>query len=157
MKSRQFVGVRIDDFVTRHVVRALRRRGWREAIVPFTGYGTDEHVRVLGRLTLRPSKPKTYLGMYTETFRSGAAGATSSPRRCRRRPVTVKVGDDELELVTDAGGYIDVNVRTSASMHGLKYVTSAPTRPRRPGPRSGWSTAQEFGLISDIDDTILST
>ncbi|MGB3955691.1 MAG: phosphatase domain-containing protein [Brooklawnia sp.] len=158
MKSRQFVGVRIDDFVTRHVVRALRRRGWREAIVPFTGYGTDEHVRVLGRLTLRPSKPKTYLGMYTETFlqRRGWRNFVTAP--VPRRPVTVKVGDDELELVTDAGGYIDVNVRTSASMHGLKYVTiSTDEAPPTRAPVRVVDSAQEFGLISDIDDTILST
>ena len=104
MKSRQFLGVRIDDFVTRHVVRTLRRRGWREAIVPFTGYGTDDHVRVLGRLILRPTKPRSYLGMYAETFlqRRGWRNFITAP--VPRRPVTVKVGEKDLELVTDGGG-----------------------------------------------------
>ena len=107
MKSRQFVGVRIDDFVTRHVVRTLRRRGWREAIVPFTGYGTDEHVRVLGRLTLRPSKLKTHLACTPRPSCSGAAGATSSPRRCRG---VGTVRGRRAGQVTDAGGYIDERV-----------------------------------------------
>ena len=91
MKSRQFVGMRIDDFVTNRVVHTLRRRGWREVIVPFTGYGTEDHVRVLGRLILRPAKPKTTLGLYAETLlhQRGWRNFVSTP--VPRRPVAVKV------------------------------------------------------------------
>lgn len=158
MKSRQFVGVRIDDFLTRHVGRVLRRRGWREVIVPFTGYGTDDHVRVLGRLILRPAKPRSFIGMYAETFlqRRGWRNFFSTP--VPRRPVTVKVADKELELVTDRSGYIDVTVRTSGMEAGWRNVTiftdeAPPTR----APVQVVARDQEFGLISDIDDTILST
>jgi phosphatidate phosphatase APP1 len=158
MKSRQFLGVRIDDFVTRHVVRTLRRRGWREAIVPFTGYGTDDHVRVLGRLILRPTKPRSYLGMYAETFlqRRGWRNFITAP--VPRRPVTVKVGEKDLELVTDGGGYIDVTVRTSGMTDGWQHVTlSTDEAPPTKAPVQVVGPDEQFGLISDIDDTILST
>lgn len=158
MKSRQFVGMRIDDFVTRQVARTLRRRGWREVVVPFTGYGTDDHLRVLGRLILRPAKPRTYLGMYAETFlhQRGWRNFFSTP--VPRRPVTVKVGEKELELITDRSGYIDVNVRTEGLEPGWQHVLlftdeAPPTR----APVQVVPADQQFGLISDIDDTILST
>lgn len=158
MKSRKFVGLRIDDFITRHRVRTLRRRGWREVIVPFTGYGTEEHVRVLGQLVLRPAKPRTYLGLYAETFlhQRGWRNFISAP--VPRRPVTVRVGDKELELLTDRGGYIDVMVRTEGMTPGWQDVTilteeAEPTK----APVQVVSSEQDFGLISDIDDTILST
>lgn len=158
MKSRPFVGMRIDDFLTRAVVRALRRRGWREVIIPFTGYGTDDHVRVLGRLVLRPAKPKTTLGMYAETFlhQRGWRNFISAP--VPRRPVTVQVGEKELELVTDRGGYIDVQVRTQGMAAGWQQVTILTDEaPATTAPVHVVPADQEFGLISDIDDTILST
>ena len=158
MKSRQFVGMRIDDFVTNRVVHTLRRRGWREVIVPFTGYGTEDHVRVLGRLILRPAKPKTTLGLYAETLlhQRGWRNFVSTP--VPRRPVAVKVGERELEVLTDRGGYIDVQLRTEDLEPGWQDVIlcteeADPT----PAPIRVVATDQQHGLISDIDDTILST
>lgn len=158
MRSRQFVGMRIDDFITRHVGHMLRRRGWREVIVPFTGYGTDDHVRVLGRLILRPAKPRTTLGLYAETFlhQRGWRNFISTP--VPRRPVTVKVGDRELELVTDRGGYIDIRVRIDDLPNDWSDVIlytgeAAPVK----APVKVVSSDQTHGLISDVDDTILST
>ena len=104
MESQQFVGTRIDDFITDRVARFLRKRGWREAIIPFTGYGSADHVRVLGRLVLRPVRARSYFGMYAEAFlhQRGWRNFISAP--VPRRPVTVKVGDEDLELVTDRSG-----------------------------------------------------
>lgn len=150
--------MRIDDFVTERVVRMLRKRGWREVIVPFTGYGTSDHVRVLGRLTLRPSKPRSTLGVYAETFlhQRGWRNFLSAP--VPRRPVTVRVGHKELEMVTDRGGYIDVKVRTSGMSDGWQHVTiETDEAPPTVAPVQVVPDEQEFGLISDIDDTILST
>ncbi len=158
MKSRQFVGLRIDDFITRHVVRSLRRRGWREVIVPFTGYGTDDHVRVLGRLTLRPAKPRSYLGLYAETFLNQRGWRNFVNAPVPRRPVTVKVADKELDIVTDRGGYIDVTIRTSGIPAGWQQVTLfTEEAPPTCAPVQVVPADQKFGLISDIDDTILST
>ncbi len=158
MKSRPFLGMRIDDFVTRHVVRALRRRGWRESIVPFTGYGTDDHVRVLGRLILRPARPRSPLGQVAETFLNQRGWRNFFTTPVPWRPVTVKVGDEELELATDRGGYFDVTVRTSGMQPGWQTVlVSTIEAPDTPAPVQVIPADQEFGLISDIDDTILST
>lgn len=158
MKSRQFVGLSVDDFIIRHVVRTLRRRGWREVVVPFTGYGTDDHVRVLGRLVLRPSKPRTYLGLQAEAFmqRRGWRNFFSAP--VPRRPVIVQVGDKQLELVSDRNGYIDVNLRTSGMDDGWQHVTiHTEQAPPVSAPVQVVPHDQQFGLISDIDDTILTT
>lgn len=158
MKPRQFVGLRIDDFVTRHIVRFLRRRGWRETIVPFIGYGTTEHVRVMGRLVLRPAKPRTYLGMYAGQFldQRGWRNFVSVP--VPRRPATVQVNGRELGVITDRGGYIDVAVRTADLAPGWQNVViSTDEAPATQAPVQVVSSDEGFGLISDIDDTILST
>lgn len=158
MESQQFVGTRIDDFITDRVARFLRKRGWREAIIPFTGYGSADHVRVLGRLVLRPVRARSYFGMYAEAFlhQRGWRNFISAP--VPRRPVTVKVGDEDLELVTDRSGYIDVTVKGSALEGGWQEVTlSTAEAPDATAPVQVVDTAQQFGLISDIDDTILST
>lgn len=150
--------MRISDFVTGQVARTLRRRGWREAIVPFTGYGTHDHVRVLGRLILRPSKPRSYLGLYTETFLQHRGWRNFFNAPVPRRPVTVRVEGNELQLITDRRGYFDVNLRTTGLQPGWQHVTvftdeAPPTR----APVQVVPTDQQFGLISDIDDTILTT
>ncbi|WP_341729220.1 phosphatase domain-containing protein [Brooklawnia sp.] len=158
MESQQFVGTRIDDFITRRVVRFLRKRGWRETIIPFTGYGSADHVRVLGRLVLRPVKARSYIGMYAEAFlhQRGWRNFVTAP--VPRRPVTVKVGDEELELVTDRSGYIDVTVKTSALTDSWQGVTlSTDEATATPVPVQVVPADEQFGLISDIDDTILST
>ncbi len=158
MESQQFVGTRIDDFITNRMVRFLRKRGWREVIIPFTGYGSADHVRVLGRLVLRPVKARSYIGMYAEAFlhRRGWRNFISAP--VPRRPVTVQVGDEELELVTDRRGYIDVTVKASALTHDWQgIVLSTEEAPGTVAPVRVVDADEQFGLISDIDDTILST
>ena len=55
MPSRPFIAARIEDRINWLVNRALQRRGWQESILAFTGYGTSEQLRILGRVVLRPS------------------------------------------------------------------------------------------------------
>lgn len=158
MGSQQFVGTRIDDFFTDQVVEFLRHRGWRESIIPFTGYGSPEHVRVLGRLVLRPIKARSYLGMYAEAFLHRRGWRNFFNAGVPRRPVTVRVGDEELELMTDRGGYIDVTVKGTGLAEGWHEVTlSTDEAPETGAPIQIVGDDQHFGLISDVDDTILST
>jgi len=44
---------RVEDAVHEFLEPRLRQRGWRDTIIPYTGYGTSSWVRVMARLLLR--------------------------------------------------------------------------------------------------------
>jgi phosphatidate phosphatase APP1 len=155
----------VEDAWHRRVDAVLRARGWKTRIVAHTGYGSQEFVRVLGRvlLTRRPEAgSREDAGASTAELRSaederrGWRAFITAP--AMNVPVTITVGEQVIRTRTDRSGYVDVRVKE----HGL-----AP----------GWHEArltsvdaedvvaavvvidseQTFGLISDIDDTVIST
>jgi phosphatidate phosphatase APP1 len=163
--SRPHAASIVEDAWHRQVDSLLRRRGWQTRIVAHTGYGSEEFVRILGRVLLtRRAEPG-------ERADAGASGAELRSAEDERRgwrafitapamnvPVTIGVGDKTVHTRTDRSGYIDTKVRN----HGLT---------------AGWHEArlssvdaedvvaavmvvgadETFGLISDIDDTVIST
>ena len=142
---------RVEDAVHDFVEPRLRQRGWRDTIVPYTGYGTPSWVRVMARLLLRRSEQRPDGARAVRGWRSFAtlpvAGET----------VVVDVGDRQHEVRTDRGGNIDVVVEAglepgwrSVRLHraGAEPV-EAPVRILAPDVR--------FAVVSDIDDTIMVT
>lgn len=158
MKARPFIGAKIEDAITARVDKVLRRRGWAETVVPYTGYGNAEHIRVLGRVVLRPDKPKTPLGHYADRFldRRGWRNFFSAPVALSTATVTVK--DDTMTVTTDRSGYVDVAVKVDDLEPGWLSVTLS-TEQAKPveAPIQVIDDRVKFGIISDIDDTILST
>lgn len=126
-------------------------------VIPYTGYGTEEQLRVLARVSLRPHD-RTQLVMAAGEFlqRRGWRNFTSSP--AVREPVTLVVGEERLELTTDRGGYIDIRIKNPGLPPGWQSVDlivgdGQPTSV----PVQVISSEVEFGIVSDIDDTIIST
>ena len=66
--SRPHIAARVDDAVTGVTNTLFRRRGWQPRIVPYTGYGTTDWVRILARVLLAPPR----------------GASPSTPRRRRR-------------------------------------------------------------------------
>ena len=52
--ARPFFAARLEEKLNSFIGSVLRRRGWRESIIPYTGYGTTDFVRVMARLVLVP-------------------------------------------------------------------------------------------------------
>jgi phosphatidate phosphatase APP1 len=142
---------RLEDAVHGFVEPRLRQRGWRETIVPYTGYGTPSWVRVVARLLLRrpvqrPERVHAVRGW--RSFATLPVGAEA---------VVIDVGDRQHEVRTDRGGYIDVVVDAalepgwrSIRLHrvGAEPV-EAPVRILAPDVH--------FAVVSDIDDTVMVT
>jgi phosphatidate phosphatase APP1 len=142
---------RFEDALHEIVARRLRRRGWRPSISAYTGYGSPGWVRVMARVLLTRDIPA---GKKAEKVR-GWRSFTSLP--ANDIPVTVEVGGRQHEARTSRGGYVDcvfdgdlepgwAVVRLSAD--GAKPV-EAPIRIIDPAVR--------FGVLSDIDDTVMVT
>lgn len=135
----------------RTVEPRLRRRGWRDTLVPYTGYGTPTWVRVFGRLLLSRSDETQGRAKAVRGWRSFATLPVAD------EPVVVEVGGRRHEVRTDRGGYLDAVVEAdlepgwrSVRLHreGAEPV-EAPVRVLDPDLR--------LAVVSDIDDTVMVT
>lgn len=158
MKHRPFIGARIEDAFTRRLNDVLRRQGWQATIIPYTGYGNQDHVRVLGRLVLQPNKPRTDLGRFAESVLNKRGWRNFLTAAVPHGEVVVKLGDHHLSLTTDRSGYLDVSIRAHALEPGWRQVILGTDDATPVGaPVHVVSSEETFGLISDIDDTVLTT
>lgn len=155
----------VEDAWNRRKSGILAGRGWLTKVVPFTGYGTVGFVRVMGRVL-----------MSREPMRSAAADAGATATQLREAedeqrgwrafitapainaPISVTVGDQVVTGRADRSGLFDLVVRGHGLAPGWHSV-----RVTSPGARDVEAAvivvgaAQTFGIISDIDDTVIAT
>ena len=155
---REAVGraMRIDDAFREFRERRGRRRGRASTVIPYTGYGSTTWVRVLGRVLLtdavRARRPN-------ESVR-GWRSFTSVP--VDGVPVRVTIGDREHTVYADRGGVIDVRLDADLEpgWHRVRMVTADPNGPDRPAveaPVFVFDPTAPFGIVSDVDDTVMVT
>ncbi|MDO5083745.1 App1 family protein [Arachnia propionica] len=157
MKSRPFFAARIEDRVNRFLERMFVRMGWQESITAYTGFGTTGQLRILARITLKPPNRRGIVQAATELLhRRGWRNFINTNRVSS--PAEIVIGDLSVPVVSDRSGYIDVRIRDHGLPVGWHHVeirggsgssTSAPVHVI--------DEAQSFGIVSDIDDTIIST
>ncbi|MGA8116799.1 MAG: phosphatase domain-containing protein [Actinocatenispora sp.] len=143
---------RAEDALHEIAERQLRQRGWRPSIVPYTGYGAPGWVRVMGRVLLsRPYRRPQPRGRKLRGWRSFTALSAMDAL------VTIEAAGHSVETRADRGGFVDVVIeadlppgwaRVRLSSEGCDPV-DAPVRIVAPDVR--------FGVISDIDDTVMVT
>lgn len=159
MGSRPFLAARIEDAVDARIEGFLRRvPRWREKVMGYTGYGSTRGCRVLARVVLAPrwSRSAITKDIGRMLKRRGWRNFFTAP--VSDTSVTIRLGEQTVRCTTQRGGYID----TWIGDHGLP---------------PGWHTAQmrttesktadvpvlivgddvSVGIVSDIDDTIIST
>ena len=137
--------------------RALKH-GKTPTAVPFMSYGSTTWLRVLGRtLLLRSTKSiqNNKTGFYNETLRGWRSFLTVA---APNEEVTVIIGGKKIgTAVSDQGGVLDATfqLELKPGWHTVEYITSA-------GNHSSArvyivSPETKFGIISDVDDTIINT
>ncbi|HMR48885.1 MAG TPA: DUF2183 domain-containing protein [Arachnia sp.] len=157
MRTKPFFAARIEDRINRLLNRRLLRRGWGESITAFTGYGTGEQIRVLARLTL---VPPNNLGL------AHAASAALYRRGWRNfigiarvgGEITIDAAGTRVTAPADRGGYFDVRIKNPGlppGWHTLSLETASGARTTCEVQVIDGTV--DFGIVSDIDDTILST
>lgn len=163
--SRPHAAALIEDALNLRVLAVLSERGWSHKIIAYTGYGTTRFVRVLGRIvmTRHPRVP-------------AAADAEATPRELRSAddeargwkafitapamnvPVQVVIGDHVVDATTDRSGLIDVTVPDPGMPAGWQRVgIRSPQAMETEATVRIIGDDQSFGIISDIDDTVLTT
>ena len=154
----------VEDAWHRRVDAVLRGRGWKSRLVAHTGYGSEEFVRVLGRVLLsrRPEEAREDAGASAAELRSaederrGWRAFITAP--AMHVPVTVTVGAKTIKTRSDRSGYIDVKVKG----HGLapgwhEAVLRGDDAEDTVAAVLVIGSDAPLGLISDIDDTVIST
>lgn len=152
------LGMRLEDRYQSFRERRARDRGDVALVMPFTGYGGNGWVRVLGRVIM--AKPG-YLenGMpRSKHLRDGIRGWRNfvSPPVANAE-VTVSVGGTLHTVTADRGGVIDARVPADlpAGWHTVTLAcgNSAPVD----APVNIVPEGIGFGVLSDIDDTVMVT
>ncbi len=142
---------RIEDAVHEIVERRLRQRGWQPVITAYTGYGAPGWARVMARVVLtRTSQVHKRL----EKVRGWRSFTTSPVNHAR---VRIQVGDQVHETYTDRSGYVDCRVEGGLEPGwGSVRLTTEGAQPVE-APIRVVDPDVKFGVISDIDDTVMVT
>ena len=162
--SRPHAAALVEDAWHRWLERALRRRKWRNRIIGFTGYGSTDFVRVFARVLLARDHSDhadhddvTYGGLRSPYVqRRGWRSFFTAP--AMGTPVEIRVGNHVAHGRSDRSGHVDVTFHR----HGLSpgwhevIVSAQHAEPVRAAVVivDRWET---FGMVSDIDDTVIST
>jgi len=133
--------------------RRARARGLTPMITAFPGYGSEQWVRVLGRVLIAPSGTQQKTGEYAGVrgWRSFAAVPVGFAQ------VTVTIDGTDHVVVADRGGVVDqvLPARLSPGWQELRAtVEGGPATPMRVQV-IGDDT--RFGVVSDVDDTVMVT
>jgi phosphatidate phosphatase APP1 len=146
---------RIEDSFHAFRAKFARKRGLLPTVIPFSGYGGDGWIRVLGRVLLvsprrsgptEKSRVRSVRGW--RSFTSVPAGDVA---------VVITAAGTDYRVTADRGGVIDtrLDIRLPAGWNTITMRTDD----------SGTVTAPvyvvdaqaRFGILSDIDDTVMVT
>jgi len=166
--SRPHAAAIVEDAWHRQLDRGLRRRGWQNRVISHTGYGSTEFVRVFARVLLarkhdEPDEPRqdiTYGGLRSTHGRGGGARGWRAfvLAPAMGVPVTVRVGNHVAHSRSDRSGHVDLTFRGHGLPSGWHEVTIGAQH-ADPVQASVFIVGSHVrhGLISDIDDTVIST
>jgi len=143
---------RLEDAVHQVMERRLRQRGWQIVIVPYTGYGGPGWARVLARVLLTRVEPrKRHRALKVRGWRSFMTIPVKDAA------VVIEVGGTCQEVYTDREGFVDCRVEGDVSPGwctvGLRTDHAQPVE----APIRVVDPSVRFGIISDIDDTVMVT
>ncbi len=157
---------KLDDVADEHILRLRRRLGTVGAmnVVPYRTYGTPNNVYVRGRVledkNISVSAEgdtlfKNLLNMYKRFETDEVPGAT----------VQLKLAGEHQQVVSDKEGYFVFNVTPVTPLITDELYHSFPLELLEPKASGDSVQAEmmippadaEYGIISDIDDTIIRT
>lgn len=131
--------------------RRARARGQRPTVSAFPGYGSQEWVRVLGRVLIVPPTRQRGDDTSVRGWRSFAAVPVGYAQ------VAVKIEGVTHEVVVDRGGVLDVVLPARLEPGWQTFTMTVENSD--PIETQIFIVADDvrFGVISDVDDTVMVT
>lgn len=143
---------RIEDAVHHLVERRLRRTGWRIHTVAYPGYGAPGWIRVMCRVLL--GRPDNRQRGRPEKVRGWRSFATLPAKYVT---VAIESGDVRHETRTDRSGFVDTIVPVDLPPGWGSVWISVPEAEPVQAPVRILDPQVRFGVISDVDDTVMVT
>jgi len=141
---------RVEDAVRGVLNRRLLRRGWHPQVLPYAGYGTQERVRLLGRVLITPSgscRRDPAVRGWRRFFSAPAPGV----------PVLVEIGGEKHEVESGRDGYIDLVLPAALPPGRGEALLSIEGYPPVRAPLYVVEAGTDTAIVSDIDDTVMIT
>ncbi len=142
---------RVEDAFHRAVEPRLRRRGWNVEIVAYTGYGSTDWVRVLARVLVTRAAPTRRKPATVRGWRS----FTTLP--VKDSVVRIRSGERLHQVRTDRSGFVDCVVPASLEPGWGTIRLEATGAEDADAPVRILDPQVRFGVVSDIDDTVMVT
>ncbi len=136
----------------RLVERRLRRTGWRIHTVAYPGYGAPGWVRVMCRVLLR--RPDNRKRGRPEKVRGWRSFATLPAKHVQ---VDIESGGERHETRTDRSGFVDTIVPVDLPPGWGAVRIRVPEAEPVQAPVRILDPRVRFGVISDVDDTVMVT
>ncbi|WP_347350667.1 phosphatase domain-containing protein [Intrasporangium sp.] len=161
--SRPHAAALIEDALDSQVERVLRSRGWDNRVIAHPGYGSTTFVRVLARVILgrvrdepEPPDPDGTAALRPPPSARGWRAFVTAP--AAGVPVSVTIGDRVVHGRSDRGGHVDFVAHDHGLEPGWRQVTLRAAG-AAPVPADVFIVADdvEFGIVSDLDDTVITT
>ena len=132
--------------------RRAREAGFTPVVIPYTGYGSTRWLRVLGRALLNR-------GRYRVTGEpAGARGWRSfTSVAVQYARVEVQVADQTFVVEADRNGVIDAVLDVASKPGWRRIGLRVEGSDLAPADVFVVDPASRFGLLSDIDDTVMVT
>ncbi len=149
--------MRVDDAVRRIRERRARMAGQRPRVLAYTGYGGAGWIRVLGRVLITPQDPAEWQQESVRGWRSFVGVPVNGAA------VRVEIGGSVHRVHADRGGVIDarLDVDVEPGWHEVRLRTEPAAGDRGSdevvAPVFVLDPAAPFGVVSDIDDTVMVT
>lgn len=135
------------------LARRAASRGWTPAVIPYSGYASAQHARVLGRVVLTPAS-------VDPAARRGISGwrrllTLESPGT----EVTVELCGTTTTVTSDSAGIIDAQLALDSPLEPGTAEAQLHLNGRTKVPATVYVMSAEpvRGVVCDIDDTVWVT
>jgi len=142
---------RLEDSIHRWREKRGRKRGLQTTVIPYTGYGSPGWVRVLCRVVLTRGDVASQRVAKVRGWRSFFSIPVDDVE------VTIVAGGVEHRVLADRGGVVDAKVAVALSPGWHEITIRADDTEAVTAPVFVIDPDAEFGLISDVDDTVMVT
>ncbi|MDP5228701.1 MULTISPECIES: phosphatase domain-containing protein [Arthrobacter] len=150
---------RISSVINSARLKMARKTHFQPATVPYMGYGSTTQVRILARIMLAPrpipgSKADRKAKAGNQNIR-GWRAFTSVP--IPEREVDIEIGDAAVRVTADRGGLVDTTVPVDLTPGWHTATIRASGTPSAKARVLVLEPGVRFGILSDIDDTVMVT
>jgi len=130
-----------------------RRRGRSATVLPFAGYGGTGWVRVLGRVLIVPPRRRTENGDYASV--RGWRSFVGIPVGFSK--VRVTICGQTHDVIADRGGVIDTVIPAELDAGWQSFTMTTEGQEPVEGSVFIVGDGVDFGVLSDVDDTVMVT